>query len=136
MHVGREEESGRSQLAQLRPLSFTSPLSLRGAGLWFGERVRGGVRKGVASPDLVLNIYPFGCCQLRFPDEMSLVMENWKQELPFLRVGLFVNSVQARTGRGLVGRQLPSGRASALQQSRSQDRICPMHFGETVDFHL
>lgn len=74
-------------------------------------------------------------------------MENWKQESPFLRVGLFVNSVQDRAarvqgwpywaGRELIGR--PAGRqAAALRraralQSQSQDSICKMHFRETVD---
>lgn len=58
------------------PLSVWGCGGRRGAGLWLGEWVRGGVGKRWASPDLFLNIYPFGCCQLRFTDELRLVMDN------------------------------------------------------------
>lgn len=45
------------------------------------------MEKGLAFPDLFLNIYPFGCCQLRFPDETRLGMENCKGRIASFESG-------------------------------------------------
>lgn len=74
---------GENQFGSVGIIVIYQPAKRHGAGLWLGEWVRGGVGKGLAFSDLFLNIYPFGCSQLRFPDEMRLVMEGWKGRIAF-----------------------------------------------------
>lgn len=97
---------------------------------------KGRSKERLAFPGSFLNIYSFGCCQLRFPDEMRLVTENWKWEgLPFLRVGLFVDSVQ-NGGMRVLGSHCGVGhvfKGWQLPSEELEDRICHMYFRKTVD---
>lgn len=63
-------------------------------------------------------------------------MENWKQESPFLRVGLFVNSVQDRAAR-VLGRPRADRQAAALKSQGLAESVTGQHlpdaFAGTVD---
>lgn len=65
-------------------------------------------------------------------------MENWKQGLPFLRVGLFVNSVRDRVAR--VQGLSPLGRPLADQEGRGLAESPGQHlqhaFQRNCGFHL
>ena len=66
------------------------------------------MREGLVLPDLFLNIYPFGCCQLRFPDETRLVMESWKERIAFSESGFICQQFSGRRAPGChcwVGRR-------------------------------
>ena len=85
-------------------------------------------------PDLFLNVYPFSCCQLRFPDETRLVMENWKRRIAFSESGFICQQCPGRTeesarlsllGGPWVSRQTAAlGRAGAFQSRGTEFATC------------